>query len=137
MQRQEKGHESQSMFIVDRTVPGMTEELLEEVHRLLHESARRVSSAGQAVRYLRCTYLPEENRCLCLFEADNPAAVRRANETAPQSSTGIREPTRPRRGPGDGMPAERPEPLRRICQGHAWGKARSGSSGVTPESATS
>ena len=60
------------MFIVDRTVPGMTEELLGEVHRLLHESARRVSSAGQAVRYLRCTYLPE----------DNPAAVRRVNETA-------------------------------------------------------
>ena len=82
MRRQEKGHESQSMFIVDRTVPGMTEELLGEVHRLLHESARRVSSAGQGVRYLRCTYLPEENRCLCLFEADSPAAVRKANETA-------------------------------------------------------
>jgi hypothetical protein len=70
------------MFIVDRTVPGMTEELLGEVHRLLHEATRRVSSAGQPVRYLRCTYLPEEDRCLCLFEADSPAAVRRANETA-------------------------------------------------------
>ena len=83
MQRQEhKGRESLSMFIVDRTVPGMTEELLGEVQRLLHEAARRVSSAGGRVRYLRCTYIPEEDRCLCLFEADNPAAVRRANETA-------------------------------------------------------
>jgi hypothetical protein len=83
LQRQEhKGRESLFMFIVDRTVPGMTEELLAEVQRLLHEAARRVSSAGQPVRYLRCTYLPEEDRCLCLFEADNPTAVRRANETA-------------------------------------------------------
>ena len=83
MQRQEhKGRESLSVFIVDRTVPGMTEELLGEVQRLLHEAARRVSSAGEPVRYLRCTYIPEEDRCLCLFEADNAAAVRRANETA-------------------------------------------------------
>ena len=83
MQKQEhRGHGSLSMFIVDRTVPGMTKELLGEVQRLLHEAARRVSSAGQPVRYLRCTYLPEEDRCLCLFEADTPAAVRRANETA-------------------------------------------------------
>jgi uncharacterized protein DUF4242 len=83
VQRQEQqGRESLSVFIVDRTVPGMTEELLGEVQRLLHEAARRVSSAGEPVRYLRCTYIPEEDRCLCLFEADNPAAVRRANETA-------------------------------------------------------
>ena len=80
--RKHKGHESLSMFIVDRTVPGMTKELLGEVQRLLHEAARRVSSAGQPVRYLRCTYLPEEDRCLCLFEADTAAAVRRTNETA-------------------------------------------------------
>ena len=82
MQRQEYKVRQLPMFVVDRTVPGMTEELLAEQQRLLHEAARRVSLAGQSVRYVRCTYIPDEDRCICLFEADNVAAVRRVNETA-------------------------------------------------------
>lgn len=74
--------ESPSLFIVERMVPGMTDELLMEVQRLLHQAARRVTSAGEEVRYLRCTFIPEQQRCICLFEAGNPAAVRRVNETA-------------------------------------------------------
>lgn len=81
MQRQEPG-ESTAMFVAERTLPGMTEELLAEVHRLLQEAARRVSSTGEVVRHLRCTYLPEEDRCICLFEARDVAAVRRVNEIA-------------------------------------------------------
>src|ERR687891_2203193 len=81
MQRQEPGGLS-AVFVVDRRLPGMTEALLAEIQRLLHEAARRVSSRGVAVRYLRCIYMPEEDRCICLFEADHPAAVRDVNEVA-------------------------------------------------------
>ena len=81
MQRQEPG-ESTGMFVAERTLPGMTEELLAEVHRLLQEAARRVSSTGEVVRHLRCTYLPEEDRCICLFEARDVVAVRRVNDIA-------------------------------------------------------
>ena len=71
-----------AMFVVDRTFPGMTEELLAEVHRLLQEAARRVSSSGEGVRHLRCLYIPEDDRCICLFEARDLAAVRAVNEIA-------------------------------------------------------
>jgi hypothetical protein len=81
MKRQEPG-ELSAMFVVDRALPGMTEAVLGEVHRLLHEAARRLSSRGVAVRYLRCIYMPEDDRCICVFEADDPAAVRSVNEIA-------------------------------------------------------
>lgn len=81
MQEQEAG-ESLALFVADRTLPRMTEELLAEVQRLLHQAARRVSSSGETVRYLRCIYMPDDDRCICLFEADDPAAVRKVNEIA-------------------------------------------------------
>ena len=81
MQEQEPG-ESLAMFVADRTLPRMTEELLAEVQRLLHQAARRVSSTGETVRYLRCIYMPEDDRCICVFEADNLATVRKVNEIA-------------------------------------------------------
>jgi uncharacterized protein DUF4242 len=70
------------MFVVDRTLPGISSKSLAEVQRLLLQAARRVSSAGEAVRYLRCIYLPQDARCICLFEADDLAAVRRVNAIA-------------------------------------------------------
>lgn len=81
MQKQEPS-ESLAIFVADRALPGMTEALLAEVHRLLHQAARRVSSTGEAVRYLRCIYLPADDRCLCLFEAADLLHVRRVNEIA-------------------------------------------------------
>jgi uncharacterized protein DUF4242 len=70
------------VFLVDRTLPGMTEELLVEAHRLLQGAARRMSSPERPVRFLRCTYLPEEARCVCLFEANDQPIVREVNEAA-------------------------------------------------------
>jgi hypothetical protein len=74
--------EPKAIFLVDRTLPGMTEELLVEAQRLLHEATRRVSSTGAAVRYLGCIFVPDEDRCVCLFEANDLATVRRVNEVA-------------------------------------------------------
>ena len=56
---------SLTMYLVDRTLPGLTEDLLEQVQRPLDQAARRLSWAGQTVRYLQCVYLPEDDRCLC------------------------------------------------------------------------
>jgi hypothetical protein len=78
MQPQKSG----ATFLVDRTLPGMTEDLLVEAQRLLHEATRRVSSTGAAVRYVRCIFIPDEDRCVCLFEANDLATVRRVNEVA-------------------------------------------------------
>lgn len=81
MQEQDPG-ESLAMFVADRTLPRMTEELLAEVQRLLHQAARRVSSTGETVRYRGCIYMPEDDRCICVFEAGNLATVRKVNEIA-------------------------------------------------------
>src|ERR687891_2880403 len=81
MQEQEPG-ESLAMFVADRTLPRMSEALLAEVQRLLHQAAGRVSSTGTTVRYLRCIYMPEEDRCICLFEAADLMTVRKVNEIA-------------------------------------------------------
>ena len=70
------------LFIVDRVMPGLTVELLVEAQRCLQEAVRRVSDGGDAVRYLRCTFIPDQQRCLDLFEAVSAAEVRRVNDIA-------------------------------------------------------
>ena len=102
-------------FIVDRVVPGLTAELLLEAQRLLHQAARRVSGGADTVRYVRCTFVAGEGRCICVFEAPSAELVRRVNDiaqvpfrriqpatefSAPGTSTGAR----------DGAPAQGREP---------------------------
>jgi uncharacterized protein DUF4242 len=81
VQKQEPG-ESLAVFVADRTLPGMTQELLAEVQRLLHQATGRVSSTGRTVRYLQCLYFPDDDRCICVFEADDLETVRGVNEIA-------------------------------------------------------
>lgn len=69
-------------FIVDRAVPGMTADVLAEAQRCLHAAARRISADGAQVRYVRCTYVPDQQRCLDLFEAADAEVVRRVNDIA-------------------------------------------------------
>lgn len=70
------------MFIVDRVVPGLTPELLSEAQRCLQEAVARVCADGTAVRYVRCTFIPEHDRCLDLFQAASADMVRRVNDIA-------------------------------------------------------
>ena len=101
-------------FIVDRVVPGLTAELLLEAQRLLRQAAGRVSRGADPVRYVRCTFVPHEQRCICIFDAPSAEVVRRVNEiaqvpfrqiqpatefSAPGTTTGAR----------DGAPAQRRE----------------------------
>jgi hypothetical protein len=82
MEQADKVSKPMETFVVDRTVPGLTTQGLVEVQRLLREAARRVSETGERVRYLRCTLIPEQDRCLCVFEAESLSSVRRVNEIA-------------------------------------------------------
>ena len=70
------------LFVADWTVDGMTAERLVEFRRLLQDAADRVSSRGTVVRYMRCTHVLEQSRCICLFEADDIEAVRSVNQIA-------------------------------------------------------
>jgi len=43
---------------------------------------RQFSAAGQTIQYLHSVFIPGEQRCLCLFEADDEALVAAVNEAA-------------------------------------------------------
>jgi len=70
------------MFMTEHTLPGMTSHNLAVVQRGLLEAGRRLTVAGRPVRYLRGTYVPAQGRWICLFEAADKEAVRKAIEIA-------------------------------------------------------
>lgn len=69
-------------FIVERDLLGLTDEARAEQRRCLQQAAQRASSGGLPVRYLRCTFIPAQDRCLDLFEADSRDLVRHVNDVA-------------------------------------------------------
>jgi Protein of unknown function (DUF4242) len=95
--------DSVAVFVVERTLPGMSLEHLAAAHRALAESARRLSSGDSHVRYLRSTFAPARARCLCVFEATSEDLVRRVNEVAQVPFVSIEEAIE-FRAPGSGMP---------------------------------
>jgi Protein of unknown function (DUF4242) len=74
--------DSVAVFVVERSLPGMSLEHLAAAHRALAECSRRLSSGDDQVRYLRSTFAPARARCLCVFEATSGDLVRRVNEVA-------------------------------------------------------
>lgn len=70
------------VYLVERDLPGITLEQLVAAQRAAIETGKRFTAAGKPVRYLRSTFVPEEARCMCLFEAMDPATVREVNEAA-------------------------------------------------------
>ena len=53
--------------------------------------ARRFTTDGRPVRYIRSLFLPEEARCLCLFEALDADCVRSLNDIAQVPFTSVTE----------------------------------------------
>jgi len=70
------------VYLVDRDLPRITPEGLAAVQRAEILASQRLSAAGPAVRYLRSMFIPGEARCMCLFEAEDEAAVAAANLAA-------------------------------------------------------
>jgi len=65
-----------SVYLVDRTLPGITMEQLAAAQKAAIETSERFSSEGKQVRYIRSTYVPAEAHCMCLFEAADPQVVK-------------------------------------------------------------
>ena len=70
------------VYLVDRDLPGITHEGLTEIQQAEISASQQLTVAGQRVRYLRSVFIPGEARCMCLFEADDEAAVAAVNEEA-------------------------------------------------------
>ena len=70
------------VYMVERDLPGVTMEQLAEAQKKAIQTGKDMTSEGRAVRYIRSMFVPDEDRCLCLFEAPNPEHVAEANERA-------------------------------------------------------
>ena len=68
-----------STFLVERYLPtAAISGLAESVARVAIACAQSDGGRSQ-VRYLQSTYLPSEDTCFCLFQADSSDAVRAVN----------------------------------------------------------
>ena len=68
--------------MVERDLPGIQMEQLAAAQKRAIEVGKEMTSQGKSVRYIRSTFVPGQNKCMCLFEAPNPENVREANERA-------------------------------------------------------
>ena len=69
-----------AVYLVERDLPGITMEQLAAAQKSAIQSSKEVTAEGREVRYIRSTFVPGENKCMCLFEAANADHVREANE---------------------------------------------------------
>ena len=70
------------IYMVERDLPGITVEDLAAAQKRAIEMGKELTAQGKQVRYIRSTFVPGENKCMCLFEAPNPENVKEANQRA-------------------------------------------------------
>lgn len=70
------------VYMVERDLPGIKMEQLAAAQKRAIEVGKELTAQGKEVRYIRSTFVPGQNKCMCLFEAPNPENVREANERA-------------------------------------------------------
>ena len=71
-----------AVYMVERELPGITPEQLAHAQEAAISTSSRFTQEGKPVRYIRSTFLPDDSRCLCLFEAPTRQLVRDVNEAA-------------------------------------------------------
>ena len=70
------------LYLVEHDLGGLSSPQLASVHRALGEAVRREFRRGSPIRYVLRIDVPDEHRCLCLFEAAGPDLVRNVNDIA-------------------------------------------------------
>ena len=70
------------VYMVERELKGITMDQLAAAQKRAIASSQEFSSAGKQVRYIRSTFVPGEERSMCLFEAGAPNVVEEVNQHA-------------------------------------------------------
>lgn len=71
-----------AVFMVERDLKGITMEELAAAQKRAIEFSDGFKENGRAVRYIRSTFVPGEDRSMCLFEAENSIDVEAVNKAA-------------------------------------------------------
>jgi len=69
-------------FVVETYLSGSTDGEPDSTISRIRSAADALSAAGEAVRYLRSIFIPDEEVCLLLFEADSAELVKALTERA-------------------------------------------------------
>ena len=67
-------------YLVERDLPGITMEQLAGAQKKAIQMVKELTAEGRHVRSIRSTFVPGEDKCICLFESTNLDYVREANE---------------------------------------------------------
>ena len=71
-----------AVFMVERDLKGITMDQLAAAQRRAIDTSNDFATKGKPVRYIRTTFVPGEERSMCLFEAPDPELVREVNDEA-------------------------------------------------------
>jgi hypothetical protein len=69
-------------YMVERYLPGMTAEEVDDASARLALTAEALAGEGLDVRYAGSTYVPKEESCFCRFEASSRSVVESVCERA-------------------------------------------------------
>src|SRR5512132_2069364 len=69
-------------YMVERYLPGMTAEEVDDSTARLALTAEALAAEGLDVRYAGSTYVPQEESCFCRFEASSRGVVENVCERA-------------------------------------------------------
>lgn len=71
-----------TVFAVERNLKGITMDQLAAAQKRAISSSAKFTKAGKDVRYIRTTFIPGEERSMCLFEARDASTVEDVNKDA-------------------------------------------------------
>jgi len=71
-----------STYMVERELPGISMGQLADAQKAAIDTSKQFTKQGKPVEYIRSTYVPGENKCMCLFEAESADMVKAVNDTA-------------------------------------------------------
>ena len=71
-----------TVFMVERDLKGISMEELAAAQKRAISSSQKFTEDGKEVRYIRSTFVPGEDRSMCLFEATDTATVEAVNKDA-------------------------------------------------------
>lgn len=70
------------VYLVDRQLPGITMDQLAAAQKAAIATSKQFTLDGKPVRYIRSTFVPDEEHCMCLFESSDAQLVKEVNEEA-------------------------------------------------------
>lgn len=71
-----------SVFMVERSLKGIPMDALAGAQQRAIRTAGELTQEGTPIRYIRSTFVPDDGRCMCLFEGRSAEDVARLNDRA-------------------------------------------------------